>query len=72
MGPLDDPSKAPNLASTKGIGLVDFVILPHWGKEKYKDRYEKVMSQYGSSHYKLIKITDEQAIVVEGNKYNIV
>ncbi|HEX7455932.1 MAG TPA: Type 1 glutamine amidotransferase-like domain-containing protein [Candidatus Nanoarchaeia archaeon] len=72
VGPLDDPSKAPNLKSTKGLGLVNFVILPHWGKEKFKERYEKVMKRYGKSGYKLIKITDEQAVVVEGNKYNIV
>lgn len=35
----DSPQKAPNLKSTKGINLVDFVILPHWGSKHFKDIY---------------------------------
>jgi dipeptidase E len=70
--PLDDHSKNLNLKSTKGLGLVDFVVLPHWGIEKYKDQYREVMKNYGKGQYKLIKITDEQAVVVEGNKHKIV
>lgn len=40
LAPLDDPKEAPNLKSTKGLGFVDIVILPHYGKEKYLDKYK--------------------------------
>ncbi len=68
---LDDPSKAPHLQSTDGLGLVNFVILPHYGKEKYANLYKKIMDEYGKK-YKLITLTDEQAIIVDENGYKIV
>jgi len=34
---FDDPTIA-DLDSYEGIGLVDFVVLPHWGREKYAAR----------------------------------
>ena len=68
---LDDPSKAPNLKSYEGLGLVDFIILPHYGKEKYKEKYQKIMDEYGNGQHKLVLITDEQSIIVEGDSYKI-
>lgn len=69
---LDDPSKAPSLKSFEGLNLVDFVILPHYGKEKYKAKYEKIIKEYGNLGFKLIPLTDEQAIIVEGENYRII
>ena len=68
---LDDPSKAPELHSTDGFGFVDFVILPHYGKEKYADLYKKIIAQY-KDQYKLVTITDKQAILVDENGYQLV
>lgn len=69
---LDDSSKAPSLKSFEGLKLVDFVILPHFGKEKYKAKYEKIMKEYTNAGYKVIPLTDNQAIAVEGDEYKIV
>ncbi len=69
---LDDPSKAPNLKSYQGLGLVDFIVLPHYGKEKYQEKFSKIISDYGEKNFKFVPITDEQSIVVENNNYKII
>ncbi len=68
---LDDPSKAPLLKSFEGLNLVDFIVLPHFGEEKYKKKYEKIIKEYGAQ-YTLIPLTNNQAIVVENNGYKMV
>lgn len=70
--PFDDPSKTPSLRSFKGLSLVDFVILPHFGKEKYKSKYEEVIKKYSKKGYKFITLTDNQAVVVEDDKYKTI
>ncbi|MFA6437621.1 MAG: Type 1 glutamine amidotransferase-like domain-containing protein [Candidatus Paceibacterota bacterium] len=69
---LDDPSKAPSLKSFEGLNLINFVILPHFGEEKYKTKYEKIIEEYEDKDYKIITLTDKEAILVEDNKYKII
>lgn len=57
---FDDPSAA-NLDSYDAIGLVDFVVLPHWGKEKYATKQEKVLKEFGKK-YKLKPIKDGEMV----------
>jgi dipeptidase E len=68
---LDDPSKAPNLKLYNGLGLVDFVIIPHYGKEKYKEKQDKIISEY-SDKFKIQTLTDNQTILVDGDNYRLV
>lgn len=68
---LDDPSKVQNLKSFKGLNLVNFVVLPHFGKEKYKAKHQNIMNKY-SKKFKLLPITDLQAVVVDDNSIRIV
>ena len=69
---LDDASAAPKLASTNGMALVDFVVLPHYGKEKYLPRYDAIQKEY-SERFRLIPLRDDQAISVSGEgDYTIV
>jgi dipeptidase E len=63
---LDDASAAPGLTTTNGMSLVDFVVLPHYGKEKNLPLYEAIQQEYGEQ-YKLITLTDQQAIHVSGD-----
>lgn len=60
---FDDPSAA-NLDSYDAIGLVDFVVLPHWGKDKYKEKQAAVVKEYGHK-YKLKPIKDGEMVVVD-------
>jgi len=59
---FDDPSAA-NLDSYDGFGLVDFVILPHWGREKYAARQDAVIKEFGTK-YKLKPIKDGEMVVI--------
>lgn len=54
------------LESYTGLGLVDFVILPHWGAEHCKDLYlsKRIKFNY-NEEYKLMFLTDNQYIYIE-------
>ncbi|MBU1199637.1 MAG: Type 1 glutamine amidotransferase-like domain-containing protein [Nanoarchaeota archaeon] len=67
---LDDPKKAPNLKSFTGLNIVDFVVLPHFGIEKYKEKQEEILEEY-KDKVKIITLTDKQAILIEGNNQTI-
>jgi hypothetical protein len=43
---LDDASAARGLVSTNAMSLVDFVVLPHDGNEKFLPRYEAIQKEY--------------------------
>jgi len=68
---LDNSNQAPKLSSFQGLGFVDFVMLPHYGKEKYEERYKTIMKEW-SPVVKLMPITDKQAILVNGTDYQII
>lgn len=68
---IDEPEKVENLDSTKGLGWIGIVPIPHYDmatrtraidaiKEKYKDKFEIVL------------LTDDEAIVVEGDSWKVV
>lgn len=52
-----------------GIGLVPHLIVPHYGRDKYEGRHAKMKEIWGD---KLTFLTDNQAIVVNGDKIEIV
>jgi dipeptidase E len=69
MGPVIRPLLAldhkelGDLDNYDAIGLVDFVILPHWGRGKYKEKQAAVIKEYGHK-YKLKPIKDGEMVVV--------
>lgn len=69
---LDDKSQAPLLNNCNAMNLVDFYILPHYKcKEKYTKLADDIEKDYSS--YKFIKLSNEQAIIVDNiNNYKIV
>lgn len=60
---LDDPTKAPTRID-EGLKLVDYVILPHYGIEKYENRYQMIFKKFQSGPFVLKTLTNEQAIIV--------
>lgn len=68
---LDDSSKAPDLKSN-GLKLVDLAILPHWGSQKFRDGYRESFETLYTENYKIITITDQQYLLVEGDDYKII
>jgi len=69
---IDNAVKAPKLKDTKGLGLVDFVVFPHWGSDSFRKVYlqERLAHAYTTKH-KIILLTDRQYIRVEGEMYRI-
>jgi len=67
---LDDASRAPELESFAGLGLVDFLVLPHYGKRPYRQAFVKIEKDYGKSL--TVKLTDSQAVEIVGKKQRIV
>lgn len=70
---LDNVRQAPKLKGYHGLGLVDFVVLPHWGSKHFKDRYlnQRLAHNYNTK-YKLILLNDYQYIQIESDWYRIV
>ncbi|MBI4098315.1 MAG: Type 1 glutamine amidotransferase-like domain-containing protein [Candidatus Levybacteria bacterium] len=70
---LDNIKKAPNIKGYKGLELVDFVIFPHWGNDKFKDRYlEYRLEHTYNKKNSLILLTDNSYVEVKNNWYKIV
>ncbi len=68
----DALSRAPKLQDYTGIGLVDFIVFPHWGSIISRDLYlHHRMELAYSTKYKIILLTDSQALVVKGDWYHI-
>jgi dipeptidase E len=70
---LDKIKEAPKLKGYKGLGLVDFVVLPHWGSEHFKSPYlrQRLKDNYNTKN-KLVLLNDYQYIQVEGDWQKIV
>ena len=67
---MDAPEKAPELESYSGLRLVDFYVVPHLDNEEMGEGARKIIETYGDK-LDLKVITDEQAILVEGDKAEI-
>lgn len=64
---FDDPDQAPGLRTMTGLCVVDFVVLPHYGKVKYLDKYHDTMKDYAQT-FRLVPLRDDEAIVVSGSE----
>lgn len=64
---------AKELKSFEGFNLVDFIILPHWGRKDSKDLYlnHRLSVAYKKGN-KIILLNDDQYVQVEGDRYRIV
>lgn len=69
---FDPTSAAPDLTSFEGLGLVDFLILPHAGAERYLERMQKTVEEWTGRGYQVHALTDQQAIVVNGDVCTLV
>lgn len=63
VGEIDDRDAAPNLESTGGLGLIEFRPLPHFGKEKYLEKYFSILRGNLDAPYVLLR--DDQIFTTE-------
>ncbi len=69
---IDDPEKALGLDSYGGLGLFNHYILPHADDQKFKDKFDKIFDDFPKLKKDIIKIGNNQAIFVQGDKWEIV
>lgn len=67
---IDDPEKAPMLTTTKGLGVVDFAPLPHFGNPKYLSAYFEILERHAGLDIVLLR--DDQAVETrDGASYTV-
>jgi len=64
---FDSPTDAPDLTNFSGLNLVDFIMIPHAHKERYKERIQQTTEEMESRGYSVKTLTDDQAISVNDN-----
>jgi dipeptidase E len=68
-----DVKAAPGLRGFEGLGLVDFLVFPHWGSEYFRDRYLGFRMEHAyTSNDKIILLTDHQYVMVRGEMMRII
>jgi dipeptidase E len=66
---IDHQEIVPELTDYTALNLVPHLIVPHNGRDKYADRHAKMKEIWGDQ---LTFLADNQAIVVNGDKIDIV
>ena len=69
---FDPPEAAPELSDYTGLNLVNFAIIPHTHKEKYKQRIEETTAKLQKNGLEVVHLTDDQAVVVDGDEWEVV
>ena len=68
------PKEGLELQNENGYGLVNFTLLPHWGSEKFKDRYlgGRLNITYKEDQVPLLLLTDNQYVHVQDDQFKII
>ncbi|MFH1244748.1 MAG: Type 1 glutamine amidotransferase-like domain-containing protein [bacterium] len=68
---LDIPS--PQLGNFAGLGLINSLIIPHYGREKYALRHATTIKDLASQHspYPIQPLADNQVIIINGEKQEL-
>ncbi len=70
---LDKIEDAKKLKDFSGMAIVDFLVMPHWGSDHFKEKYsnDKLSAAYGGRD-KIILLRDSQYVSVRDDRYKIV
>ena len=68
------PKEGLELQNENGYGLVNFTLLPHWGSEKFKERYlgGRMEIAYDENQVPLLLLTDNQYVHVQNGQMKII
>ncbi|MFA6268516.1 MAG: Type 1 glutamine amidotransferase-like domain-containing protein [archaeon] len=67
---LDDRLET-TLESSKALGLVDFLVLPHFEEKAIKNKRNKILKEFGSK-FKIEPITNQQVIIINNGSKKII
>ena len=65
---IDEPEKVEGLTSTKGLGWVNIVPIPHYDMTARTKAIDDIKEKY-KSRYEIVLLTDDDALVVEGDSW---
>ena len=68
---IDNQHDAQELTSYDGLGIVDFVILPHYDDERFRPLIDANLARFSTIQYQTIKLTDQQAVLVNGDDIEV-
>jgi dipeptidase E len=68
---IDDPGGAPEIIET-GLGLISFCIVPHWDYEDFAEKLKIIKSRLITDGYEVKTITNQQAVIVNGQKAEVI
>ena len=71
MSTTSNTSLGPRLRSTVGLGLVDFVVFPHYDSPDRSAEFPDVAARFGS-RFELVPLPDDQAVIVDDEGTRIV
>jgi peptidase E len=57
---------------TRGIGLVNFLVMPHWGTEDFRESYGKLPGFAYAMKTPMVVLNDKQYVWVQGETFSIV
>lgn len=66
----DDPAKAPQVID-EGMGLTQIVPVPHWDGPNHKDIMKDANDKLIAADYKTVTLTDEQALLIDGDHHEV-
>ncbi|NCS97824.1 MAG: type 1 glutamine amidotransferase-like domain-containing protein [Candidatus Pacebacteria bacterium] len=71
---LGEEHIADNLLDATAYGFVNFILLPHWGSEGFKQKYleSRLKLIYTPDQFPLVVLTDQQYVKVEGDSLEII
>lgn len=67
---VDDTNVSPEIIYS-GLDLIDLIIIPHWGTDKIQAKLIEIQTLYSNDNMDTVAITDNQAILVDGEKWAI-
>lgn len=67
---IDEPQKVTGLKSTKGLGWVDVVPIPHYDMKARTKTIDEIKSKY--TNHETVLLTDDEALLVEDGKWEVV
>ncbi len=69
---IDNQLAAKELKNFEGIGLVNFIVLPHWDDDRFRPLIEQNLEKSLNRGFETIKLIDQQAVLVDGDKISII
>jgi dipeptidase E len=68
---FDDPEEPGDVATTTGLGLVPFTVLPHRDRGR-ADRHDRLAARHGDDPARWLSLNDDQAVIVDGDTRAVV